>query len=90
MHAASGAVREFGLHLQVFNEGDRVRAVVIGMDEGFSRISVSTRDLELSEGDMLTDPQKVYDNAEQGVTRFLEHVKKWEAEQAGDGGEAAA
>lgn len=76
--------------LQVFNEGDRVRAVVIGMDEGFSRISVSTRDLEETEGEMLTDPQKVYDNAERGVTRFLEHVKKWEADQAAEGGEGAA
>lgn len=58
------------------------------MDEGFSRISVSTRDLEETEGEMLTDPQRVYDNAENGVKRFLEHVKKWEAEQAAEGAEA--
>ena len=42
-----------------FAEGDRVRAVVIGMDEGFTRISLSTRDLEAHEGDMMRDPQKV-------------------------------
>lgn len=65
----------------VFNEGDRLRAVVIGMDDGFSRLSVSTRDLEEEEGDMLRDPQAVYDNAERGVQRFLEHVAKWEADQ---------
>lgn len=72
----------------VFSEGDRVRAVVIGMDEGFSRLSVSTRDLEEQEGDMLSEPQRVYDNAERGVQRFLEHVRKWEHEQA-DGGDGA-
>lgn len=65
----------------VFTEGDRLRAVIIGMDDGFSRISVSTRDLEEQEGDMLSDPQKVYENAERGVQRFLEHVSQWEADQ---------
>jgi small subunit ribosomal protein S1 len=65
----------------IFSPGDRVRAVVIGMDEGFSRISVSTRDLEEKEGDMLSDPRAVYDNAEKGVQRFLDHVAQWEVEQ---------
>lgn len=66
----------------VFGEGDRIRAVVIGMDDGFSRLSVSTRDLEEQEGDMLRDPQVVYDNAERGVQRFLEHVAEWEADES--------
>lgn len=37
----------------IFSVGDRVRAMLIGMDEGFSRISLSTAELEATPGDML-------------------------------------
>ena len=37
----------------VFTIGERVRAMLIGMDEGFQRISLSTAELEATPGDML-------------------------------------
>ena len=39
----------------IFQEGERVRCMLLGMDEGFSRISLSTADLERQPGDMLFD-----------------------------------
>lgn len=65
-----------------FQEGDRVRAVIVGMDAGYKRLSVSTRDLEAQEGDMLTDKPRVYAEAETNVQTFLAHVREWEAEEA--------
>lgn len=41
-------------HLQdVFRIGDKVRAVILGMDEDFTRISLSTAELEETDGDMV-------------------------------------
>ena len=40
---------------EIFAEGDRVRCMLLGMDEGFSRISLSTADMERQPGDMLFD-----------------------------------
>ena len=62
--------------------GDRVRAVVIGMDDDHKRISMSTRDLEINPGDILYNKEAVYENAEEGVKPFLAHVAQWEAETA--------
>jgi ribosomal protein S1 len=72
----------------VFKTGDRVRAVVTGMDEGFTRLSVSTRDLEGNEGDMMRSKESVYRDAEQNVKRFLEHVAEWERREAEKAGAA--
>jgi small subunit ribosomal protein S1 len=68
----------------VFEVGDKIRAVVIGMEEGFKRIAVSTRDLEAEEGLMLHDKASVFAQADSNVKRFQEHVKHWEEGQ-GDG-----
>lgn len=40
----------------VFRVGDRIRALVIGMDSNYCRISLSTAELEVQDGDMLVDP----------------------------------
>lgn len=37
----------------IFQIGDRVCAMLIAMDEGFQRISLSTAELEATPGDML-------------------------------------
>ena len=55
----------------VFQEDERIRAVIIGMDEGFTRLSISTRDLESNEGDMLVSKEGVYRDADENVLRFL-------------------
>ncbi len=37
----------------LFEEGDRVRALVVGMNPDCTRISLSTAELEVEDGDML-------------------------------------
>ena len=39
----------------VFQVGERVRCLVMGMDENFTRISLSTAELEVNEGDIMFD-----------------------------------
>ncbi len=39
----------------VFQIGERVRCLVMGMDENFTRISLSTAELEVREGDIMYD-----------------------------------
>ena len=39
----------------VLEVGDKIKAVILGMDSDFSRISLSTADLEANHGDMITD-----------------------------------
>lgn len=42
------------MHLQdVFQIGERVRCLVMGMDDNFTRISLSTAELEENEGDIM-------------------------------------
>ena len=40
----------------VFEVGDRVRCVVMGIEDDYDRISLSTAELEAARGDMLKDP----------------------------------
>ena len=39
--------------------GDRVRAMLVGMEQNFSRISLSTAELESTPGDMLYPNSRV-------------------------------
>ena len=39
----------------VFKVGERVRCLIMGMDDNFTRISLSTAELEESEGDIMFD-----------------------------------
>lgn len=78
LHLSNMSWHRIGSVADVMNVGDRVRAVVIGMDEGFTRISLSTKDIESAEGEMLRDPQAVYEKADETVKRFQQHINKWE------------
>lgn len=40
---------------EIFHLGERVRCLVMGMDDNFTRISLSTAELEQQNGDMLFD-----------------------------------
>ena len=40
---------------EIFHLGERVRCLVMGMDDNFTRISLSTAELEEQNGDMLFD-----------------------------------
>jgi hypothetical protein len=39
----------------VLSVGDRIRALIIGMDNNYTRISLSTAELEERDGDMMLD-----------------------------------
>ena len=57
--------------------------MIIDLDAERGRISLSTKALEPEPGDMLTDPQKVFDKAEEMAARY----KQMLLEQAEEGEE---
>jgi small subunit ribosomal protein S1 len=46
--------------------------MVLSNNQKRERITLSTKKLEASPGDMMRDPQSVYDNAEQRAAEFRE------------------
>jgi len=67
----------------VFAAGARVRALIVGMDAGAKRISLSTAELEAEDGDIHIDPEAVFAGAEEQARVFLEHLDRL---AAGGGG----
>lgn len=59
---------------QVFNCNDWVRAMIVWMDVEKGRVLLSTSDLEPEPGDMLKQPLKVYEKAEEMAARYRQHV----------------
>ena len=72
--------------LEVLPLGARVRALVVGMDEGGRRLSLSTAEIEENDGDMLVDPEKVYAGAEEQALYFRRHLEALAAQEAAGGG----
>jgi len=64
---------------QVLSVGDEIKAMVLSYDANRGRVSLSTKKLEGEPGDMLRDPAKVFDNAEQMASQFRERVAAAEA-----------
>ncbi|WP_052055801.1 S1 RNA-binding domain-containing protein [Myxosarcina sp. GI1] len=66
----------------IFRVGDDIKALIIWMDIHKGRVSVSTKELEIDPGDMLKNPQLVYENAESMAIRYrelvLERLNKFE------------
>ena len=60
---------------KVLTIGMKLKCMVVDHDKAAGRIALSTRTLEPEPGDMLRDPQKVFDNAE-------ETAAKWRARMA--------
>jgi small subunit ribosomal protein S1 len=54
----------------VLNVNDQMKVMIIDLDAERGRISLSTKALEPEPGDMLTDPQKVFDKAEEMAARY--------------------
>jgi small subunit ribosomal protein S1 len=54
----------------VLNVNDQIKVMIIDLDAERGRISLSTKALEPEPGDMLTDPQKVFDKAEEMAARY--------------------
>ena len=64
----------------VLNVNDQMKVMIIDLDAERGRISLSTKALEPEPGDMLTDPQKVFEKAEEMAARY----KQMLLEQAED------
>lgn len=65
----------------VLNVNDQMKVMIIDLDAERGRISLSTKALEPEPGDMLSDPQKVFERAEEMAARY----KQMLLEQAEDG-----
>jgi small subunit ribosomal protein S1 len=70
----------------VLNVNDQMKVMIIDLDAERGRISLSTKALEPEPGDMLTDPQKVFEKAEEMAARY----KQMLLEQAEEGEEPIA
>ncbi|HEY9825930.1 MAG TPA: S1 RNA-binding domain-containing protein, partial [Stenomitos sp.] len=70
----------------VFNVNDEVKVMIIDLDAERGRISLSTKQLEPEPGDMVKNPQAVYDQAEAMAAKYREQMAQ--AQQAAS--EAAA
>ena len=47
----------------ILHRGEEIKAVIIGMDEDYSNISLSTSVLESHEGEIMEDKEAVWANA---------------------------
>ena len=54
----------------ILNVNDHMKVMIIDLDSERGRISLSTKALEPEPGDMLTDPQKVFDKAEEMAAKY--------------------
>lgn len=59
----------------VLTQGEQISAMIIGMNEDYSNISLSTAVLEETDGDMLRDKKILYSNAEERAAKFMEESK---------------
>jgi predicted RNA-binding protein with RPS1 domain len=59
----------------VIQPGQTVKCMIIEVDKMNSRIALSTKALEPEPGMMLKDPEKVFNNAEEMGTLYLERMK---------------
>ena len=60
----------------VFSVNDRVKVMVLGYDRIRNRLSFSTKKLEETSGDMLKDPNLVYEKAEEMAEKFKKEVEQ--------------
>jgi small subunit ribosomal protein S1 len=58
----------------VFNVNDEVKVMIIDLDAERGRISLSTKQLEPEPGDMVKNPQLVYDKAEEMAEKYRERM----------------
>uniref|UniRef100_A0A7S2H459 S1 motif domain-containing protein n=1 Tax=Helicotheca tamesis TaxID=374047 RepID=A0A7S2H459_9STRA len=60
---------------KVLQPGDQVKCMIIDHDKVNGRIALSTKTLEPEPGDMLRDPARVYDMAEETAARYHERME---------------
>lgn len=64
----------------VFEVGEQVKCLVMGLDPGYTNISLSVAELEMEEGDVVNNKQRVWDNAEEQAQLFRAHLEELRAE----------
>ncbi|MBD2259953.1 30S ribosomal protein S1 [Pseudanabaena sp. FACHB-2040] len=65
----------------VFNVNDEIKVMIIDLDAERGRISLSTKQLEPEPGDMVKNPDLVYEKAEEMAAKYREQLIKQAAEQ---------
>ncbi|GAX80819.1 hypothetical protein CEUSTIGMA_g8254.t1 [Chlamydomonas eustigma] len=63
---------------KILREGDRLKVMVLSMDRQRGRVTLSTKKLEPTPGDMLRDPQMVYEKAEEMAELFRKRIQSAE------------
>lgn len=58
----------------VLSEGDKLKVMVLSQDREKGRVALSTRKLERTKGDMLRDPQKVFDYADEVAAELKQSI----------------
>ncbi|BDA46701.1 30S ribosomal protein S1, chloroplastic [Coccomyxa sp. Obi] len=71
---------------QVLKVGQKVKVMILTMDKEKGRVSLSTKKLEPTPGDMVRDPELVFARADEMAAAFRERYLQAEAEARGDGG----
>ena len=69
---------------RVLNVNDEIKVMIIDLDAERGRISLSTKQLEPEPGDMVKNPDLVYDKAEEMAAKYREAMRRQAAEQAGE------
>ncbi|KAL6757385.1 plastid/chloroplast ribosomal protein S1 [Haematococcus lacustris] len=59
---------------RILKEGDKLKVMVLSHDRDRGRVTLSTKKLEPNPGDMLRDPQLVFDKAEEMAEAFKSRV----------------
>lgn len=75
---------------QVLQPGDKMKVMILSMDKDRGRVTLSTKKLEKEPGDMLRDPQLVFEGAEAMAAEFRERVGSAEGNFVEDADVAAA
>ena len=55
---------------KIINEGDKIKVLILSQDRERGRVTLSTKKLEPTPGDMLKDPQMVFEKAEEMAQGF--------------------
>lgn len=61
---------------KILQEGDKIKVLVLSQDRERGRVTLSTKKLEPTPGDMLKDPQLVYEKAEVMAEQFRKRVEQ--------------
>lgn len=76
LHIAEISHADFDKPESIFKVDDEIKAMIISIDVEKVRVSLSTKALEPEPGDMLKNPQKVYEKAEEMAANYCNQMQK--------------